>query len=78
MRGFVGFSHPKWPSAVALLYHGEQAPLTDGHAAAGSFWDDVWILQAGKETGRNGGLEWKFVPVQDGPEGRATGRTVEL
>lgn len=78
MRGFVGFSHPKWPSAVTLLYLGEQAPSTDGHAAADSFWDEVWILQAGKETGRNGRLEWKFVPVQDVPEGRATGRTVEL
>lgn len=70
MHGFVGFSHPKWPSAVALLYHGEQAPSTHGHAGAGSFWDDVWLLQAGKETGGNGGLGWKFVPVEGGPEGR--------
>ena len=71
MHGLVGFNHPKWPSAIALMYLGEKAPSSQGHAGAGSFWDDVWLLQEGKATAENGGLEWKYVPVEGtGPEGR--------
>ena len=31
---------------VALLYYGEKAPSSLGHAGAGEFWDDVWVLLA--------------------------------
>ena len=68
VHGFVGFSSPKYPSAVALLYHGEREASKLGHAGAGAFWSDVWLLQ---ETSTEPGLEWKFVPVEGkGPEER--------
>ena len=66
MHGFVGFNSKKFPSAVALLYHGERDASTLGHAGAGTFWSDVWLL---RHNGRN--FSWQFIPVEgDGPEGR--------
>lgn len=71
VHGLVPFSHPFYPTAVALLYHGEKEPAKDGHAGAGEFWDDVWLLQATREDHENGGLEWVRVPVEGpSPEGR--------
>lgn len=34
------------PIPVALLYYGEKAPSSLGHAGAGEFWDDAWVLFA--------------------------------
>lgn len=70
MHGFVKFQSPKYPNAIALLYHGERDASTLGHAGAGTFWDDVWVLQTG-EGDNSSELEWKFIKVESGsPEAR--------
>ncbi|KAG6334279.1 hypothetical protein ID866_4807 [Astraeus odoratus] len=54
---------------VALLYHGEKAPSSLGHAGAGEFWDDVWALFASPSSSSPGTIstEWKRLDVV-GPE----------
>lgn len=70
VHGFVPFSHPSYPNAVALLYHGEKEPSKDGHAGAGEFWDDVWLLQSVDGDGSDS-LDWIYVSVEGlSPEGR--------
>ena len=61
VHGFVPFVSPRYPRALALLYHGERSPSALGHAGAGEFWDDVWLLEAGSEGEPE--LAWKHVPV---------------
>ena len=71
VHGFVGFSHANIPSAIALLYHGERDASSLGHAGAGKFWNDVWVLQEGEEKEGNGGLQWKFISIEgESPEAR--------
>ena len=66
MHGFIGFKSRKLPLGVALLYHGERDASSLGHAGAGTFWSDVWILN---HDGKK--FAWQFVPVEgEGPEGR--------
>ncbi len=61
VHGFVPFVSRRHPRALALLYHGERGPSSLGHAGAGDFWDDVWLLEAGAEGGPE--LAWKYVQV---------------
>lgn len=69
VHGFVGFSSPAHPTAVALLYHGEREASALGHAGAGKFWNDVWLLHG--DSGEEGTLKWERVAVLgDSPEGR--------
>lgn len=61
VHGFVPFVSPRYPRALALVYHGERSPSALGHAGAGEFWDDVWLLEAGSEGEPE--LAWRHVPV---------------
>ena len=79
VHGFVPFSSPSpaLKDAVALLYHGEKDASKLGHAGAGVFWDDVWLLMSTPTaSGANafGGFAWKKVDVlgnaEEKPEGR--------
>ncbi|OJT04461.1 Nitrile-specifier protein 5 [Trametes pubescens] len=63
---------PHLSNAVAILYHGERDASTLGHAGAGTFWDDAWVLA--KEPGDSAisGWAWHKVDVgaADVPAGR--------
>ena len=68
VHGFVPFQSKLNPAAVALLYHGERDASTLGHAGAGTFWDDIWLLEH-----KGGNLSWKKVEITEdrtNPEGR--------
>ncbi|KAI5988251.1 galactose oxidase [Pisolithus marmoratus] len=53
---------------IALLYYGEKAPSSLGHAGAGEFWDDVWALVASPNPSfENIVTEWKKLDTV-GPE----------
>ncbi|KAG8221434.1 galactose oxidase [Butyriboletus roseoflavus] len=45
---------------VALLHHGERDASSLGHAGAGVFWDDAWLLLASSSPST---LEWKRLHV---------------
>jgi len=68
VHGFASYSSRKHPDAIAVLYHGERDPSSLGHAGAGAFWDDVWLLLQDDV----GGLAWKKVEVASAerPAGR--------
>jgi len=69
VHGLVGFQSAKFSSARAVLYHGESEASNLGHAGAGSFWSDVWMLEESSSGGGN--LQWKYLPVEgEGPAGR--------
>lgn len=44
------------PAPVALLHHGERDASSLGHAGAGAFWDDAWLLLANSSPST---LQWK-------------------
>ncbi|OCH95749.1 galactose oxidase [Obba rivulosa] len=75
VHGFVPFrsGKPFAKDAVALLFYGEKDASNLGHAGAGAFWDDAWLLTKDATEGISGGWVWKKVenpsngPV---PEGR--------
>jgi hypothetical protein len=70
--GLVPFQSKSNQAAIALLYHGERDASSLGHAGAGTFWDDVWLLEYHK-SGEDRNLAWKKVDAADGekkPEGR--------
>ena len=70
VHGFVGFSSPAHPTAVALLYYGELEASGVGHAGAGKHWDDVWLLHSGAGENQDG-LRWERVEVSGAaPEAR--------
>ncbi|KAI9068682.1 galactose oxidase [Trametes sanguinea] len=75
VHGFARFqsTSKNASDAVAVLYHGERDASKLGHAGAGSFWGDVWLLT--KEPGVNdllSGWAWRKVDIGEGstPEGR--------
>jgi hypothetical protein len=57
--GLVPFVSSRYPRSLALMYHGERGPSALGHAGAGEFWDDVWLIEAGAEGEPE--LSWKYV-----------------
>jgi len=70
-------SHPSYPDTKAILFFGEKSPSNDGHNAAGTFWDDIWIYdfvgdmweRAIIENGHflnDGGLGWASGAVVEG------------
>jgi hypothetical protein len=59
--GFVPFASPRYPRSLALMYHGERSPSALGHAGAGQFWDDIWMIEAGAEGEPE--FSWKFVQM---------------
>jgi hypothetical protein len=59
--GLVPFVSSRYPRSLALMYHGERGPSALGHAGAGEFWDDVWMIEAGAEGEPE--LSWKYVQV---------------
>lgn len=69
VHGFVPFASKTMnPDAIALLYHGEKTPSSQGHEGAGTFWNDLWLLEYGDKQYR-----WKKVEVEqkdENPEGR--------
>jgi hypothetical protein len=72
VHGFIPFHSKSDSSAVALLYHGEREASKLGHAGAGNFWDDVWLLDY-FSSGGDGEFRWRKADVlKDGevPEGR--------
>lgn len=77
VHGFAPFQSPlpELANAVAVVYHGERDASNAGHAGAGSFWEDVWLLS--KEPGEDvlAGWAWQRLDVvsEDDdhfPEGR--------
>lgn len=77
VSGFTSFrsTSPTLQDTVAVLFHGERDASTLGHAGAGTFWDDVWLLTKNRELSATEGWAWKWVSVAaaDGktlPEGR--------
>ncbi|KAF8548867.1 galactose oxidase [Imleria badia] len=50
------------PVPVALLYYGERDASSLGHAGAGVFWDDAWLLLASSSA-----LQWKKLRVDGNP-----------
>lgn len=59
---------------MAILYHGERDASSLGHAGAGSFWDDVWLLKCRADDVAVGMRDWQWEKVQvesdENPEGR--------
>lgn len=45
---------------IALLHHGERGASSLGHAGAGDFWDDMWLLLA---TPTLSTLQWKKLRI---------------
>ncbi|KAI1793182.1 hypothetical protein LXA43DRAFT_286162 [Ganoderma leucocontextum] len=76
-RSVAGFTHfqspfPALSNAVAVLYHGERDASSQGHAGAGEFWDDVWVLLKEGDDVLNG-WSWQHLEVYSDdhiPEGR--------
>ena len=75
VHGFTPFQSPlpELANAVAVVYHGERDASSQGHAGAGTFWDDVWLLS--KEPGDDllAGWAWQRLDVIGDdhlPEGR--------
>jgi len=66
VHGFVGLQCPGSDLAVAALYYGERQPSSEGHAGAGVFWDDVWVLE--RDESHESGLAWYFVERHSGAE----------
>jgi len=70
--GLVPFQSKSHPAAVALLYYGERDPSSLGHAGAGTFWNDIWLLEYHKSQ-EDGSLSWKKICIAEGgqkPEAR--------
>jgi len=69
VHGLVSFKSKSNPDAIALMYYGERDASTLGHSGAGTFWDDIWLLERkGAEQ-----LSWKKVSSPEGgksPEAR--------
>ena len=75
VHGFVTFQsrNPSLSSVRAVLYHGERDASNLGHAGAGSFWEDVWLLSK-TGSGVTEGWSWKKVDVpEDSPKPEARG-----
>ncbi|KAI8995276.1 galactose oxidase [Trametes punicea] len=75
VHGFSRFqtSSPSLANAVAVLYHGERDASRLGHAGAGTFWDDVWLLMKEPGDGElSSGWAWRKVIIggDSAPEGR--------
>ncbi|TBU25310.1 hypothetical protein BD309DRAFT_947861 [Dichomitus squalens] len=76
-RSVAGFAHfqspfPALSNSVAVLYHGEREASSQGHAGAGQFWDDVWVLLKEGDDVLNG-WQWQQLEVYSDdhlPEGR--------
>ena len=75
VHGFARYQSPlpELANAVAVLYHGERETSKLGHAGAGDFWDDAWVLS--KEPGEDvmAGWTWQKLDVVGDdhlPEGR--------
>ncbi|KAF8121609.1 galactose oxidase [Boletus edulis] len=49
---------------VALLHHGERDASSVGHAGAGVFWDDAWLLVVTSTSTSTPSLEWKKLRVE--------------
>lgn len=62
--GLVPFQSKSKPAAIALLYYGERDASSLGHAGAGTFWDDIWLLEYHKSE-EDGNLSWKKVDIAD-------------
>lgn len=79
VHGFIPLSFPSSTRStsegmpIALLYHGEKDASSLGHAGAGSFWDDVWLLKHRLQTSpSDSAWQWERVSVasEEKPEGR--------
>ncbi|KAF8444134.1 hypothetical protein L210DRAFT_3534039 [Boletus edulis BED1] len=49
---------------VALLHHGERDASSVGHAGAGVFWNDAWLLVVTSTSTSTPSLEWKKLRVE--------------
>lgn len=69
--GFVSCRPAPGSAAVAVVYHGEREPSSIGHAGAGTFWDDAWLLDY--FSNKQGEFQWRKLVTAEGgecPEGR--------
>jgi len=74
VHGFVGI-HPSPESSgrpsspIAILFYGERDASNLGHAGAGTFWNDVWVLYGNATDG--GDFAWRKARVEgESPEAR--------
>eukprot|EP01117_Protostelium_nocturnum_P015164 TRINITY_DN5846_c0_g1_i1.p1 TRINITY_DN5846_c0_g1~~TRINITY_DN5846_c0_g1_i1.p1 ORF type:complete len:359 (-),score=125.89 TRINITY_DN5846_c0_g1_i1:389-1465(-) len=70
-RSVHGFVSAKGDGGqIAVLFYGERDASSLGHAGAGTFWDDVWVLlfeEPVKDSDNSsGGFSWKKANVRSG------------
>ncbi|KZT72908.1 galactose oxidase [Daedalea quercina L-15889] len=74
VHGFQPFksSSPSLSSALAVLFYGERDASSLGHAGAGTFWNDVWLLSKTNSSSYADGWQWTKVITDSSsaPEGR--------
>ncbi|KAH9837280.1 galactose oxidase [Rhodofomes roseus] len=74
VHGFQPFQSrsPALSNAIAVLFYGERDASTLGHAGAGTFWNDVWLLSKDKASSDTDGWQWTKVTTDGStvPEGR--------
>lgn len=49
--------HPSYPATKAVLIFGEKSPSSDGHNAAGTFWNDIWEYEYENDQWEQANLE---------------------
>ncbi|KAI5997902.1 hypothetical protein EDD15DRAFT_2407424, partial [Pisolithus albus] len=55
---------------IALLYYGEKAPSSLGHAGTGKLWDNVWALVSSPGSSFETAMtEWKKLDTKPAPRG---------
>ncbi|KAH7912913.1 galactose oxidase [Hygrophoropsis aurantiaca] len=70
VHGLIPLTSKRNPQAIAVLWHGERDASILGHAGAGMFWDDAWVLEKSED---DGGLSWRYLEPGSHaakPEGR--------
>lgn len=73
MYGFVSCQPTPSSAAIAVVYHGEREPSSIGHAGAGTFWDDAWLLDYFSNKQGEFKFQWRKLVAAEGgecPEGR--------
>ena len=68
--------HPSFPDTKAILFFGEKSPSNDGHNAAGTFWDDIWIYDLAGDMWDEAAIENRHL-LNGGGLGWTSGVVVE-
>jgi len=74
VHGFQPFqsSSSSLSHALAVLFYGERDASSLGHAGAGTFWNDAWLLSKDRSSTETDGWQWTKVITDEFhvPEGR--------